>query len=408
MATQSNLETPLQLHANPIAQTPARLPRLWPPVLLLGAYWPIYLVWRYSDYGQEKGFFGFLIIAGVTLIVMLLFAAWWLFASRMRWSERLWIMGTALVSLAVAAVLSDKTLGPVLLLPGLPLVMTIASLAIFLTRRSPSPLRCRALMCVVCLSWLSFTLLRAQGMSGDGGMDLHWRWSLSPEQKYLAGLKPRSQDTLSVGGGPEITRYQRGDWYGFRGPNRDGMLKDERIATTWSASPPKLKWRRRIGPAWSSMAVVGERLYTQEQLGDQEAIVCLKLGHDGETGWSHEDRGRHDDVQGSAGPRATPTFANGRIFALGATGTLNCLNADNGDVHWTRNIATDAGAKKPMWGFSSSPLVVGDLAIVYAGETEKALLAYKVDSGEIAWTAPAGKISYSSPQLATIQGVRKF
>jgi outer membrane protein assembly factor BamB len=195
-----------------------------------------------------------------------------------------------------------------------------------------------------------------------------------------------------------------GDWPGFRGPNRDGNLRGVRIATDWDSAPPQLVWRRRIGPAWSSIAVVGDRLFTQEQRGDQEAVVCLDAGT-GHTLWSHQDAVRHEDAQSEAGPRATPTLAGGRVFALGATGILNCLDAESSDRKWSRDIAADARTKVPMWGFSSSPLVVGDRVIVFAGgDSDKTLLAYHADSGQPAWSAPAGKVSYSSPHLASVGG----
>jgi outer membrane protein assembly factor BamB len=240
-------------------------------------------------------------------------------------------------------------------------------------------------------------------MGGDGQFALRWRWSLTPEQKYLAQREREGEP-----GSPRVQRQalhlQPGDWPGFRGPNRDGTLRDVRIATDWNSTPPKKIWRRLIGPAWSSVVIVGDRLFTQEQLGDREAVVCLDAAN-GRTLWTHKDAARHDDVQGEAGPRATPTFAAGRIFSLGATGILNCLDAATGDRRWFRDIAADAGTTVPMWGFASSPLVVGDLVVVFAGgDSDKTLLAYRTDSGKPAWSAPAGKTSYSSPQLASVGG----
>ena len=200
---------------------------------------------------------------------------------------------------------------------------------------------------------------------------------------------------------------QPGDWPGFRGANRDGAVHDVQIATNWNEKPPRLLWKRRIGPAWSSVAVVGDRLFTQEQLGDNEAVVCLDAAT-GRTVWSHQDAVRHEDDQGGPGPRATPTFAAGRVFALGATGMLNCLDAQTGKRQWFHDIAADAGTKPPIWGFSSSPLATGNLVVVFAcgdfaaGDSFKALRAYRADSGEPAWSAAAGKMSYSSPQLSAI------
>ncbi len=176
------------------------------------------------------------------------------------------------------------------------------------------------------------------------------------------------------------------------------------VSTSWNARPPKLVWRQRIGPAWSSMLVIGGRLFTQEQAGEAEAVVCL----DAESGrrvWTHEDAARFWDSQSGAGPRATPAFAEGCIYAQGATGILNCLDAATGKVRWSHNVMEDSDASLPMWGFSSSPLVVEDLVIAYAGgKADKRLLAYRTADGELAWTASAGPTSYTSPQPAEFGG----
>jgi hypothetical protein len=135
---------------------------------------------------------------------------------------------------------------------------------------------------------------------------------------------------------------------------------------------------------------------------------------------------------GGDGPRATPTFADGKIYALGATGILNCLDAATGDLKWTQNIAgarkaepagdANAPAKEPAagdkqkesgmppmyWGYASSPLVVDGLVVVFrGGEREDSLLAYQADTGEPAWKANSGTHSYSSPQLATFDGKKQ-
>jgi outer membrane protein assembly factor BamB len=155
------------------------------------------------------------------------------------------------------------------------------------------------------------------------------------------------------------------------------------------------------------VVVVDGRLFTQEQRGQREAVVC----YDARTGrglWTHEDAARFWEAVSGAGPRATPTFAAGRIYTLGGTGILNCLDAATGKPYWTRNIAADAGAQVPQWGFSGSPLVADSLVIAFAGGTAgRSLRAYRAATGEPAWAAPAGTVSYSSPQLATLAGRRQ-
>jgi len=147
--------------------------------------------------------------------------------------------------------------------------------------------------------------------------------------------------------------------------------------------------------------IVGNRLFTQEQRGEFEVTVCLEADTGREV-WSHQDKTRYSDGQAGAGPRATPTFSEGRIYSQGASGILTCLDAATGTLHWSRNIVTDSGAPIPVWGFSSSPLVTEGIVAVYAGGAEnKGLLAYRAASGELAWTTATGPISYSSPQLAS-------
>jgi len=262
------------------------------------------------------------------------------------------------------------------------------------------------LVAAICLIWAAFPFFGSDGVGGDFQPTLRWRWQATGEELYQAELKRNAETAAPVLS--QSVSLHPGDWSGFRGPNRDGEVSGVRIATDWNTTPPRLAWKRRIGPAWSSMAVVGDRVFTQEQVGDSENVVCLDAAT-GRTAWSHQDAVRHSDALSGPGPRATPTFADGRLYALGATGVLNCLDAVSGERRWSRDIAADAGAKKPMWGFSSSPLVVGDLVIVFAeGDSAKTLLAYKTDSGKPAWTASAGKLSYSSPQLASLDGVAQI
>jgi outer membrane protein assembly factor BamB len=149
--------------------------------------------------------------------------------------------------------------------------------------------------------------------------------------------------------------------------------------------------------------VHGTLLYTQEQRGDDEIVAAYDLAT-GEPVWRHRDAERFWESNAGAGPRGTPTFDNGRIYALGATGIVNALDARDGSVVWSRNAASDTGATIPGWGFTSSPLVVNDLVIVAASGR---LAAYDVADGTPHWFAQTGGGSYSSPHLVTIGGVEQ-
>ena len=113
-----------------------------------------------------------------------------------------------------------------------------------------------------------------------------WRWTPTPEEQFLA---ERAEQIPAAAAPSAQPLASPGDWPAFRGPNRDGVIPGVKIATDWNASPPQERWRRRVGPAWSAVIVIGDRLFTQEQRGEEEAVVCYQA-ETGEELWSPRTR----------------------------------------------------------------------------------------------------------------------
>jgi outer membrane protein assembly factor BamB len=387
----------------PAAQSP-RVLRVWPAVVIAAAYWLAMLVITKLDLPIFAGFFS---SVGASVLTGLLFSIWFLTRRAIPGTTRLLAILVVVAGAMLVGFGSDKSVGfQGLLFIGPPLLVTACAIWLLIARkRSPTVIR-NGLVVALALAWAPFLLIRINGVDGDQQASISGRWSTTAEDRYLAeraAAAPKSPAPQSLESGANHTlALAPGDWPGFRGENRQGELHGAKIATDWKAAPPKLVWKQRIGPAWSSFVVLGNRLFTQEQRGDEEAVVCLDAAT-GKEQWAHLDKARFSDGQAGAGPRSSPVFDKGRIYAMGATGVVNCLDAATGRVVWTRDALADSGASKPMWGFSSSPLVVGDLVIVYAGGPgDKGLLAYRTADGKPAWSVATGPVSYSSPQLVKL------
>jgi outer membrane protein assembly factor BamB len=122
--------------------------------------------------------------------------------------------------------------------------------------------------------------------------------------------------------------------------------------------------------------------------------------------WSTVEPVRYQTAIAGAGPRCTPTVVSNRVFTLGATGKLNCLDLETGRRLWSRDIVDDAKSHVPDWGFAGSPLVFdGKVVVSGGGEAGRSLLAYHAETGELAWSGGDQPVSYSSPVLVSLAGV---
>ena len=383
------------------------------------------------DWDMMVAVFGGVLLGLVVLV-------WWLFFSRAPWLERI----GAIVLMVAAIVGTYRIVHPSIsngmmgaMLPVFSFTpMCLALVAWAATSRGLSTVpRWAALVVAIVLACGVMMLLRTGGIGGGNLADLHWRWTDTPEELLLAAgdeepVAPSAVPAVAAEPGestpiaavpaatpaavapadeatvPTITAV-KAVWPGFRGPERDGIVRGVRISSDWSQTPPVQLWRRPIGPAWSSFAVRGNLLYTQEQRGDDEIVAAYNM-KTGQPVWRHREAARFWESNAGAGPRGTPTLSDdGRVYAFGGTGILNALDADTGKAIWSRNAASDLKATTPDWGFSSSPLVIDDVVVIgVAGQ----LAAYDRATGKQRWMGPVHGGSYASPHLMTLGGVAQI
>ena len=289
-----------------------------------------------------------LIALFVGLLAAVAIVVWWLFFSRAPWSERVGAIVLMVAALFATSRVVDKSIaegmmGMMLVIYSIPLLSLALVVWAVATRRLQDGARRASLVAAIVLACAPWTLLRTAGVIGNGA-EWHWRWTPTPEDRLLAqardepnaagptekappvtGTAPPAipndplvskgdNEGASVAAVPPAaktepavrsTTEKAADWPGFRGPERDGIVRGVRINTDWSISPPVEMWRRPIGPGWSSLAVRGDLLYTQEQRGDDEIVAAYRVST-GEPVWRHPDAVRFWEANGGAGPRATP------------------------------------------------------------------------------------------------------
>ncbi len=395
-----NTEAPVPTEKDDSSPTSRPL-RVWIPLLLLAAMPAIRYLPRSMDDPPQALMFAASI--GPALLGILILV-WWITFSRASWRECLYgLVGVAAV-FGLGLALADKSmleLPPIALLT---LPMGLAGFAIgviLLSHRSPLA-RTSVAVLLAAIGFGYSALQRNEGMWGNYALELDWRWNPSPEEQRLVA---RAGEGATVLSDDQIRQWIADpQWPEFRGAGRNSQYKGPAINTDWSAQPPELLWKIAVGPGWSSFAVAGELLLTQEQRGEMEAIVCYST-ETGQEIWVQQIESRFEESLGGPGPRATPTIAAGALFALGANGQLMRLNPTDGEIVWQSDLREIAARDPPTWGFSSSPLIVDSVVVVHAGgEGDKGILAFDINSGELAWSAPSGDHSYSSPQLVELAG----
>jgi outer membrane protein assembly factor BamB len=300
--------------------------------------------------------------------------------------------------------------------------------------RWPRKVRLLSFVAIVLLLGSIPALFRVRGISGDILPILEWRWS----KKAVEALPANSfsaADTISIKmpavspiHSPEDSATQSAanhskpaakkiepaspvlllDYPQFLGPNRDAKVHGIKLRRDWTNHPPQLVWRQPVGAGWSAFAVTKNFAITQEQRGKQEMVVAYDL-RSGKVKWSHSDSAEYESPITGNGPRATPTIVNHRVYTLGATGRLNCLELETGRLIWSKDIVKDNDSQILQWGLSGSPLALDSLIVVNAGgQNGNSLVAYHQNTGARIWSGGSDRAAYSSPLVTTLAGVRQI
>jgi outer membrane protein assembly factor BamB len=206
------------------------------------------------------------------------------------------------------------------------------------------------------------------------------------------------------------------DWPQWRGPNQDAISSEKGLLQDWPAGGPKLIWDvTGTGNGYSTVATAGDRVFTAGEVGGQTSVICLNA-KDGSQAWV-EPIGKTGNVGccNAGGPRSTPTIdtTTGLVFALSQHGEVAALNLKDGKETWKKDLVREFGGMIPTWGYSTAPALSGDNVLFTAGSEKGTVVALDKKSGKLVWQSAeltdsqAGDSYYSSPVIATIEGVKQ-
>lgn len=221
-------------------------------------------------------------------------------------------------------------------------------------------------------------------------VDSHWLTLHSP------AITPRSEEAAPSDAG----------WPQFRGPGYDAHSDETDLADSWPANGPPVLWTKEIGAGFSGLIAHGGRVYTQTQSLTEQEVIALD-GDTGQTIWEHRYAWPYQAGGMFPGPRATPTWASGRIYFTSPSGLIGCLNAADGHPLWSVNVLERFQGHGAGFGYACSPVVEDGKVILPVGGPSASVVALDADTGATRWTSGSAPASYCSALPITFHGRRQ-
>ena len=213
-----------------------------------------------------------------------------------------------------------------------------------------------------------------------------------------------------------LTRAE--DWSMYHGPNSNG-ISTETANLKWSATP-KIDWKVPTVNGFSSFAVGGGKCFTLvgRKVENTPMEVCIALdAASGKELWAQNIEGYKYQGGGDSGapgnnggdgPRSTPSFSDGVVYAYSGELKLAAMDATSGKIGWMHDIKKEFAGRNIAWSNASSPVIEGELVIVTGGGPGESYLAFNKKTGQLAWKTGDDVMTHSTPTLATILGQRQI
>jgi len=195
-------------------------------------------------------------------------------------------------------------------------------------------------------------------------------------------------------------------WTQYGGPHQDFKASASGLASTWPEEGPRQVWQRELGDGYSSILVDNNRLYTMYRADDKEIVIALSADT-GKTIWEY----RYDSApsekhahQFGDGPRSTPLIDGDRLYTIGVSGAMHCLNKEDGTVYWKHELWKELGGNVQNHGYASSPIAYKNTIIALVGAEGASVVAFDKQDGHVVWKKQSFKNSYSTPRVWKVFG----
>jgi outer membrane protein assembly factor BamB len=197
------------------------------------------------------------------------------------------------------------------------------------------------------------------------------------------------------------------DWPSFLGPTRNGLAPDTGLNKDWAAQAPREVWRVPLSDkGYAGPSVADGKVFVVDHEGATDIVRALKL-EDGQQVWQCAYPDLEEANFGFT--EATPVYAEGLLYILSRLGTIQCLNAADGQLVWSRSATREFDGRAPGWLFAESLLVDGNKVVVCTGAADRNVIALDRLTGELIWRGGNGDMpGYATAVPAEILGQRQY
>ncbi len=193
-------------------------------------------------------------------------------------------------------------------------------------------------------------------------------------------------------------------WPQLRGPHHDGKGAGAGLDNHQRIGLERV-WKKPLGSGFSAVVAVDGKALTMFSEGDDDVLAAFDATS-GQELWRYRVGDRYVAYGNSSdGPLSTPVIDGDRVYGLSPWGKIFAVALADGKELWARLPQQPAEARRPVFGFSTSPVLAGGVLVVQTGgEAERSITALDPATGKLRWALGDDSVQYQSPLPFELEG----